>query len=159
MSELSVGRGQRRLFSAFPARQIHRLGWVALWLGTLVPARLPASDTPYEQEPISYSDPLLDDPVSKLDAELAAGTRALDYEPAHGYLQAVLRALQIPESSQTLVFSKTSFQRDRISPETPPGHLLQRRRLHWLGAGRRGSRGLGGRFAKRGDFLLPVPVP
>ncbi|MFN6102984.1 MAG: hypothetical protein ACK5EA_00795 [Planctomycetaceae bacterium] len=119
MSELSVGRGQRRLFSAFPARQIHRLGWVALWLGTLVPARLPASDTPYEQEPISYSDPLLDDPVSKLDAELAAGTQALDYEPAHGYLQAVLRALQIPESSQTLVFSKTSFQRDRISPETP----------------------------------------
>lgn len=78
-----------------------------------------ASDTPYEQEPISYSDPVLDDPVSKLDAQLAAGTTELQYEPAHGYLRSVLRALGISEASQTLVFSKTSFQRDRISPETP----------------------------------------
>jgi hypothetical protein len=31
----------------------------------------------------------------------------------------LLRHLQVPESSQVLVFSKTSLQRDRISPKTP----------------------------------------
>jgi hypothetical protein len=37
----------------------------------------------------------------------------------HGYLKSVLDALDIPASSQTLVFSKTSFQFRKISPETP----------------------------------------
>ena len=112
-------QGTKRPFPLFSGRQPHALGWVALWLGVFFPWGLPASDTPYEQEPISYSDPVLDDPVSKLNAELAAGRRVLEYEPRHGYLRSVLRALQIPESSQTLVFSKTSLQRERISPETP----------------------------------------
>ena len=37
----------------------------------------------------------------------------------HGYLRSLLKGLEVPESSQVLVFSKTSFQRERISPETP----------------------------------------
>ena len=37
----------------------------------------------------------------------------------HGYLAAVLGALRVPVSSQTLVFSKTSFQYPNISPEKP----------------------------------------
>jgi len=84
-----------------------------------LPVFVSASDTPYELEPISYSDPQVADPVAALQARLHSGEQKLDYEPANGYLRAVLRALDIPESSQTLVFSKTSFQRDRIGPETP----------------------------------------
>ena len=43
----------------------------------------------------------------------------MEYEPGHGYLRSVLRALGIPVNSQTLVFSKTSFQYPKISPERP----------------------------------------
>jgi hypothetical protein len=43
----------------------------------------------------------------------------LAYEPGHGYLRSVLEALHVPISSQTLVFSKTSFQYPKISPEHP----------------------------------------
>src|SRR6185436_3336105 len=36
-----------------------------------------------------------------------------------GYLPSLLSQLNIPQSSQVLVFSKTSFQRERIAPATP----------------------------------------
>ena len=36
-----------------------------------------------------------------------------------GYLLSALASLDVPLSSQILVFSKTSLQRDRISPKTP----------------------------------------
>src|SRR6202044_3152424 len=39
--------------------------------------------------------------------------------PSHGYLRSVLDALHVPVSSQTLVFSKTSFQFNQISPAAP----------------------------------------
>ena len=77
-----------------------------------------ASDTPYEQEPISYSDPQVADPVAALQKQLQLGRAKLDYEPAM-VTWGGARALDIPESSQTLVFSKTSFQRDRIAPRDP----------------------------------------
>jgi hypothetical protein len=43
----------------------------------------------------------------------------LEFEKDHGYLISLLKALKIPVSSQTLVFSKTSLQSERISPKTP----------------------------------------
>lgn len=43
----------------------------------------------------------------------------LQFEPRHGYLLSVLKALRIPLSSQTLVFSKTSFQAPQIFPHAP----------------------------------------
>ena len=46
-------------------------------------------------------------------------TAKLQYDPEHGYLPAVLALLQVPVNSQTLVFSKTSFQYPKISPEHP----------------------------------------
>ena len=57
--------------------------------------------------------------VSRLQQQLDDGTVRLQQDRGHGYLPAVLKALNIPVSSQVLVFSKTSFQRDRISPYTP----------------------------------------
>jgi hypothetical protein len=50
---------------------------------------------------------------------LERGEVSLDYEPQHGYLHSVLKALQVPVSSQTLVFAKTSFQFPQISPQHP----------------------------------------
>jgi hypothetical protein len=59
------------------------------------------------------------DPVALLQAEIAAGRRTLAHDSAHGYLPALLAALEIPVSSQVLVFSRTSLQTDRIAPWTP----------------------------------------
>ncbi|HTI52381.1 MAG TPA: hypothetical protein VL475_15565, partial [Planctomycetaceae bacterium] len=72
-----------------------------------------------DREPISYSSSQLDDPVARLQQRLDRGETQLRYDRQQGYLKSVLEQLSVPISSQGLVFSKTSFQRDRISPETP----------------------------------------
>jgi hypothetical protein len=74
---------------------------------------------PFADAPINYRSENLTDPVEKLQEKLDRGELKLDYEPGHGYLRAVLAALRVPVSSQTLVFSKTSFQYPKISPERP----------------------------------------
>jgi hypothetical protein len=73
---------------------------------------------PFSEEPIAYRGDV-DDPVARLQRRLDRGEVTLGYEPKNGYLKAVLDALEIPVSSQTLVFSKTSFQYKKISPQTP----------------------------------------
>jgi hypothetical protein len=67
----------------------------------------------YDLPPISYSRTAPTDPVARLDSSTLA------HEPGLGYLRSFLTALDIPATSQTLVFSKTSFQRQRIGPRTP----------------------------------------
>jgi hypothetical protein len=84
----------------------------------LAPSRAWA-EIPFEREPINYLKAQASDPVAKLQGRLERGEAALAYEKRHGYLPAVLKALDIPVSAQVLVFSKTSFQRTRISPATP----------------------------------------
>ena len=74
---------------------------------------------PFSDAPINYRSNDLSDPVSKLEQQLTAGKAQLVYEPEHGYLRSVLNLLQVPVDSQTLVFSKTSFQYPKISPEHP----------------------------------------
>jgi hypothetical protein len=59
------------------------------------------------------------DPIAELQQRMKAGQAKLEFEKEHGYLVPLLRALKIPISSQTLVFSKTSLQSERISPKTP----------------------------------------
>ena len=59
------------------------------------------------------------DPVARLQERLEAGELTLAYDSLRGYLPSLLDALDIPASSQTLVFSRTSLQTDRIAPWTP----------------------------------------
>jgi hypothetical protein len=72
-----------------------------------------------DREPIRYSASPPTDAVSRLQRRIDAGEQRLTYEQRLGYLRSVLRALNVPLSSQTLVFSKTSMQRHRIAPRTP----------------------------------------
>jgi len=74
---------------------------------------------PFAAAPIDYRSENLNDPLARLQQRLDRGEIKLEYEPEHGYLRSVLRALNISLSSQTLVFSKTSFQYPQISPEHP----------------------------------------
>lgn len=72
-----------------------------------------------ERDPINYSKATPRNVITQLQERLADGSARVEYEPEHGYLRPLLRALDVPESSQVLVFSKTSLQRERISPKTP----------------------------------------
>ncbi|KAF1698497.1 hypothetical protein CSC62_04535 [Pseudoxanthomonas jiangsuensis] len=75
---------------------------------------------PYDDAPIHYRSEDISDPVTQLQKKLDAGAARLDHDGgAHGYLKSVLEQLDIPVSSQTLVFSKTSFQYPHISPQHP----------------------------------------
>jgi len=73
----------------------------------------------YEESPINYSKTPVHDRVARLAEQVNAEETQLAYDEENGYLTAVLKALDIPVSSQTLVFSKTSLQRYRISPKRP----------------------------------------
>ncbi len=73
---------------------------------------------PFSEEPINYRAEAKD-PVALLQKRIDKGEAHLVWEPKHGYLKSVLANLNIPIDSQTLVFSKTSFQYKKISPAFP----------------------------------------
>jgi hypothetical protein len=59
------------------------------------------------------------DVVSKFAARLETGDAKLEYSGRWGYLQSLLKQLDVPIDSQVLVFSKTSLQQEKIGPKTP----------------------------------------
>ena len=67
---------------------------------------------------IDYDRPTLD-AGADLIRKVEDGTVQLRYEGPGGYLRSVLDALQVPVSSQSVVFSKTSLQQHYISPSNP----------------------------------------
>jgi hypothetical protein len=89
--------------------------FVTCLVAVLTSAR--ASDD-YEQPPISYSDTRPNDAVSRLQARLDKREVVFSGSERDAVRQ-ILHELKIPESSQMLVFSKTSVQRVRISPQNP----------------------------------------
>ena len=72
-----------------------------------------------DREPINYAASPDDNVVTQLMKKLDSGETTIPNEKGLGYLRGLLRELKIPESSQVLVFSKTSLQRHRISPTSP----------------------------------------
>jgi hypothetical protein len=78
---------------------------------------VPAADL--DGPPIRYATADADNPASRLDKRLKAKQVELKADDDFGYLKAVLAELNVPASSQVLVFSKTSLQRSRIGPKTP----------------------------------------
>ncbi len=69
---------------------------------------------------IEYLKTPTDDPVARLAKRIDKGEVKLDYVPGRpGYLPALLKNLDINVDSQMLVFSKTSFQAQLISPRSP----------------------------------------
>ncbi len=97
----------------FLARTIACVLWFAGWVNT---AR---SEDEFENAPISYYESESHDPVAKLLQQIKSGEKVLVADSKGDYLPSVLQALDIPVSSQCLVFSKTSLQLSRIGPSTP----------------------------------------
>ncbi|HEX9005498.1 MAG TPA: hypothetical protein VGB07_36660 [Blastocatellia bacterium] len=94
------------------------LGWVARTAHGQIAVRNQGF-VPFSEAPINYRTAPVSDPVYKLQQRLERGEVKLTYEPGRGYLKSVLELLDIPVNSQSLVFSKTSFQFRKISPQTP----------------------------------------
>lgn len=72
-----------------------------------------------DKPPFNYSQTEASNRVSRLVDDLASEKRSLKYTASHGYLKSLLAALEISESSQTLVFSKTSLQVRFITRSNP----------------------------------------
>src|SRR5688572_26993160 len=72
-----------------------------------------------DEETIGYTKEQPDSALSQLQEKLNKGEANLEWDEKYGYLPAVLKSLNIPASSQMLVFSKTSMQREHISPDNP----------------------------------------
>ncbi len=90
------------------------------WLLILILAQSAPGDTAtWDLQPLRYSDTAATDPLSKLAADLATGARKVEGATGLDRLRFVLRELQVPEASQVLVFSKTSFQNRLIHPRNP----------------------------------------
>lgn len=88
-------------------------------VASVLAARPATAQIDFDREAISYRRATRHDPVSQLQARLEQKAARLDFDPARGYLPALLHELNISPESQTLVFSKTSFQRSKISAKRP----------------------------------------
>ena len=91
----------------------------ALAVALLVSGGPPASAADLDALPIRYATAETDNAVTRLERQHKAKTAELKADDEFGYLKSLLAALDIPASSQVLVFSKTSLQRSRIGPKTP----------------------------------------
>lgn len=89
-----------------------------LLFGLLSLLAIEVADAQYDinDEPINYESTEPNDRVAHLIKQLESGEKSLDWDEKHGWLPDVLKELEIPSSSQTLVFSKTSQQLRKIRP-------------------------------------------
>lgn len=87
--------------------------------GAAIAQRSDAFGAPPDHPAIAYTTAPVADPASRLNKALEAGTAKLAFDPATGYLPAVLDALKVPVESQVLVFSQTSFQAPQINEKNP----------------------------------------
>jgi hypothetical protein len=101
-------------------RRLHR--WcasAALIFAAVFVARVSGFQSAADRRVAQYATATPVDIIARLQRRIDAGEITLEFDPKRGYLPSVLKSLKIPESSQTLVYSKTSFQFDKIAPRTP----------------------------------------
>lgn len=74
---------------------------------------------PFGEAPIEYDKQQPGGPIARLRERIEAGRARLEFDPVHGWLPALLKELGVSSKSQMLVFSKTSLQRNYITPRNP----------------------------------------
>ena len=99
---------------AFAIAGLTAVSWVSL-----VAQRMDAFVGSRNHPAIAYGSAPTETPVAALNARLAGGLATLRFDPQTGYLPAVLEALDVPVSSQVLVYSQTSFQASKINRQNP----------------------------------------
>jgi hypothetical protein len=77
-------------------------------------------DISVDQPPIMYFDRTLNTPIERLTGQIKRGKTNLEFRgDGLGYLPSLLDQLGVRADSQALVFSKTSFQAEKISRQNP----------------------------------------
>ena len=104
----------------------HTILWVTAIVVCVTTAAWAARDDASDYPSIPYDHPSIDyekrephDPISRLQQKLDRGEAKLAFDSKFGYLPSLLKQLDINADSQMLVFSKTSFQAPKISPQYP----------------------------------------
>ncbi len=115
-SDVITCRNQRFIRPVVPYRGLVPLLTMVFLSAMIAPA---TAQLDFEQAPINYGKAPTHDAVTRLQKQLDAGQVTLEHDEQHGYLKSLLELLDVPVSSQVLVYSKTSFQLRRISPRTP----------------------------------------
>jgi hypothetical protein len=96
-----------------------KLPLLALPVALITASCVQAQRLDYEEEPHNYWSAEVSDSCTVLDKALSTGTLKLTLSDGKTMIREVLDALKVPAATQVLVFSKTSMQRDRISPAVP----------------------------------------
>ncbi len=119
MDQIKVFRSAvLRFQKTFCRIQLAGLFFVCLLLQTS--AELSAQVS-YEAPPIDYNKAKPENRITRFQKKIRQEQVKLEYDrkKGTGYLPAVLKLLEIPVSSQVLVFSKTSLQVRHIDPQSP----------------------------------------
>ena len=82
-------------------------------------ASLSRAELEIDRPPINYQTAEVNDAVAQLMKKMESGETKLEWDDKHGWLPSLMRELNVSESSQTLVFSKTSLQFSKIAPKRP----------------------------------------
>ena len=94
--------------------------WIHIALLAIVVSPLKSlAQTDKNDAPIAYDSSEFRDPVAKLIRRLENGQATIEWDDQFGWLPSLLKRLEIPRASQTLVFSKTSQQLRKIGPRSP----------------------------------------
>ncbi len=115
----------KRASAALAAVLMPAWAWAASSDWTLTPADVQGSPSsrdwlpPPDHPVIAYERRPTTDVVARLAGDLEAGRAKLAFDPASGYLSALLDTLKVPADSQLLLFARTSLQRRYIAPQTP----------------------------------------
>lgn len=100
-------------------RMLRTLLILGICLAGAVTARAEVTYRDWDQPPHSYFQRTPSDRFTQLKARLESGEVALDRSSEKAFLLSLLALLEIPVSSQMLVFSTTSLQLSLISPSNP----------------------------------------
>jgi len=109
----------------FHHRRLQAIGWIGLAVGllgvTAVRADFQGSThlMPYDEDTLGYGKTADTSAIARLQERIDRGEVTLRKDDRFGYLLSILEELKVPAASQMLVFSKTSFQRERIGPANP----------------------------------------
>jgi hypothetical protein len=96
-----------------------RLPILILFLAASAATAAEAGEIAFDQSPHDYWKRPLTDRFTRLAAEIDSGRLSLEAGSEKTFLLGLLKALDIPASSQMLVFSTTSLQLRLISPSNP----------------------------------------
>jgi hypothetical protein len=97
-----------------------RFHWVTLpWLALAISAPALETKVTFREAPHKYLEYKPDDRFARLQKQIEKGQVKLDTRDDKAFLTSILEALDIPISSQLLVFSASSLQSEIINPRNP----------------------------------------